>query len=157
MYQSTAHGARPTRNPRPPGGDHPAAAQRACPRIRAFGAGRAAARGCCIIQDDSGSEEERAAGGPRAWRLEPPMLTGRGAPSACSQGWRRRCRDKGTCSDGHGWGPQAEPHGPTAAVRPELGLGWQESARRWTGTRRCRAAPTAPIPPNGVRGGAPCV
>jgi hypothetical protein len=33
IYQSTVHGARPTQNLRPPGGDHPAA-QRTCPSLR---------------------------------------------------------------------------------------------------------------------------
>jgi hypothetical protein len=36
-------------------------------------------------------------------------------------------------------GARRRSHEPTA-VRPELGLGWQESTHGWTGTS-CRAAP----------------
>jgi hypothetical protein len=70
IYQSSEHGARPTRNLRPPSGDHPHA------RVLGLGAERAAAHGY-IIPDDSGSEPEEglAAGGPAP---EPPM-SGRGA------------------------------------------------------------------------------
>jgi hypothetical protein len=96
-------------------------------RVFGLGAGRAAARGC-IIPDNSGSEGERAAGGPG---LEPPMLSGRGAPTRSDGGGTRiHTMDMD--------GARRRSHEPTA-VRPELGLGWPESTHRWTGTS-CRAA-----------------
>ena len=98
-------------------------------RVFGLGAGRAAARGC-IIPDDSGSEEEQAAGGPG---LEPPILSGRGAPTRKDGGGTRiHAMDID--------GARRRSHEPTA-VRPELGLGWPESTHRWTGTT-CRAAST---------------
>ena len=60
--------------------------------------------------DDSEDEEQRAAGGPADTRVHTMDIEG-----------ARRLS-----------------HEPTA-VRPELGLGWPESAHRWTGTT-CRAA-----------------
>ena len=77
-------------------------------RVFGLGAGRAAARGC-IIPDDSGSEEEKAAGGPG---LEPPILSGRGAPTRKDGGGTRiHAMDID--------GARRRSHEPTA-VRPEL-------------------------------------
>ena len=71
---------------------------------------------------------EQAAGGPG---LEPPILSGRGAPTRSDGGGTRvHAMDID--------GARRRSHGPTA-VRPELGLGWQESTHRWTGTT-CPAA-----------------
>ena len=109
MYQSSEHGARPTRNLRPPGGEHRPCSAHA--QVFRLGAERAAGRGY-VMQDDSGSEEDRAARGPGR---EPQMLRGRGALTH----W-----------DGGGTGMHAmviegasnRRHEPTAA-QPEFGLG----------------------------------
>ncbi len=61
IYQSCEHGARPTRNLRPPGGDH-SAAQRACPSLRTRSRTRRRPR--MHHPGRLGGEEDRAAGGP---------------------------------------------------------------------------------------------
>ena len=81
-----------------------------------------------IYADDSGSEEERAAGGAGPGAADPER-----ARSAHSSGWRRYMDNAMDIE-----GARRRSHEPTA-VRPELGLGWLESAHRWTGTT-CRAA-----------------
>ena len=96
IYQSTVHGARPTRNLRPPGGDHPAA-QRACPSLRTRSRARSGPR-----MHHPGRLGER--GGARCGRTGPGAANPERARSAYSQGWRGY---KDTCN-GHRWSPQAE-------------------------------------------------
>ncbi len=120
IYQSTVHGARPTRNLRPPGGDHPAA-QRACPSLRTRSRAR---RGPQMHYP--GRLGER--GGAGRGRTGPGAANPERALSAYSFGWRRN-RTHAMDIDG----ARRRSHEPTA-VLPELGLGWQESTHCWTGT-----------------------
>jgi hypothetical protein len=91
-------------------------------QARVFGLGAERAADGYVIPDDSGSEEGRAAGGPGP---EPPILSGPGALTL----WDGRGTKIHTMDIE---GARSRSHEPTA-VRPELGLGWPESAHCWTG------------------------
>ena len=126
IYQSSEHGARLTRNLRLPGGGEYPAAQRASPSPRTRSRARSGPRICHPgrLRPGERGGAGRGRSGPGAADPERPHdWDGGGA------------RTRATDSEG----ARSRSHEP-AAVRPNLGLGWTESAHRWTGTT-CRAAP----------------
>ena len=148
IYQSSEHGARPTRNLRLPGGGEYPAAQRASPSPRTRSRARRGPRICHPgrLREQGGAGRGRTGPGaadpgrarsahPLGWRRYNdtwlPILSGRGA--------RAHWDGRGTTIHAMDIEGASRRSHELTAVRTDLGLGWPESTHRWTGTT-CRAA-----------------